>query len=236
VGSSRAALSSLQLVRPLVRVSRAARRSEETSFRWVQGFPCAEPSAGGAPRSGCCPSRVWIHPVWRSHSSSRQRETPGASRRDRYTHLSPAVPVTSLSRAAQRSEWRSLRLFKDGVHIHRLAVAFLRWCEGEPARSDRLAARSPQVVAPQACGFDRLAAPNRLSSGRALAGESNVTQRVLVVRHGRCRHLPSSLSRGRLHPTPHGLASNDSLELSGRPAALPRPELRPGRPATQLKR
>jgi hypothetical protein len=32
------------------------------------------------------------------------------------------------------------------------------------------------------------------------------------------------------------LVSNDSLESTGRPAALPRPELRPGRPATQLKR
>ena len=32
------------------------------------------------------------------------------------------------------------------------------------------------------------------------------------------------------------LVSNDSLESPGRPAALPRPELRPGRPATQLKR
>jgi hypothetical protein len=31
-------------------------------------------------------------------------------------------------------------------------------------------------------------------------------------------------------------APNGSLEPTGRPAALPRPELRPGRPAAQLKR
>jgi hypothetical protein len=30
--------------------------------------------------------------------------------------------------------------------------------------------------------------------------------------------------------------ANDSLEQTGRPTALPRPELRPGRPAAQLKR
>jgi hypothetical protein len=30
--------------------------------------------------------------------------------------------------------------------------------------------------------------------------------------------------------------ANGSLEPTGRPAALPRPELRPGRPAAQFKR
>jgi hypothetical protein len=174
---------------------------------------------------------------WRSRSSSRQRETP----RGQSTVTSVLIPrrqVPSPSLVVRRTAPNGARsgCCRDGARVHRLAVAFLRWCEGEPTRSDRLAARFPQVVAPQACGFDRLAAPNRLSSGRALAGESNVTQRVLVVRHGRCRHFSSSLSRRRLHPAPHGLASNDSLELSGRPTAPPRPELRPGRPATQLKR
>jgi hypothetical protein len=35
----------------------------------------------------------------------------------------------------------------------------------------------------------------------------------------------------------HGVPqSNDSLEPTGRPTALPRPELRPGRPAAQFRR
>jgi hypothetical protein len=149
---------------------------------------------------------------------SAEKDPAGPVHRDRHTDFALRGPFT-VAESCGTALRTALPQVAPGkaCGVHRLAVAFLRLCKGEPARSDRLAAPLPQVVAPQACGFERLAAPGQLSSGRDLAGDSIVTQRVFVVRHGRSRHRTSNLGRGRLHSTPHRLASNESLKLARRP-------------------
>jgi hypothetical protein len=162
-------------------------------------------------RCGFC--RLAVAPEFTS-----ERDHPGPVHRDRHTDLAPAVAVTIVEScgAALREELPQV-VRGRACEFTGWRWPFLRFLGGKTARSDRLAARLPQRVAPRACEFSRLAAPYKLSSGRDLAGEPIVTQRVLVVRHGRCRHRTGSLGRGQLHSTPHGLASNDSLKLSRRP-------------------
>jgi hypothetical protein len=69
------------------------------------------------------------------------------------------------------SEARRVQLSSTaGLTAQRSERSSLRSCGSREAlRSDRLAARCPQVVAPRAGALHRLAAPGGLSSGRALA-------------------------------------------------------------------
>jgi hypothetical protein len=86
----------------------------------------------------------------------------------------------------------------------------------KPALSHRLAARGPQVVARQACGFHRLAAP-RLALVRASScGKAPRDPTCSVVGHRGYRRRSSAGAGALLNPSALlGLASNDSLQLTG---------------------
>jgi hypothetical protein len=105
----------------------------------------------------------------------------------------------------------------------------------EGLRSDRLAVRSPQVVAPRAGALHRLAAPGGLSSGRALADSPHAPHRWAGTR----RSAPDGYSAPTVTsagiPNTHGPASNDSLEQTGRPAGVRRSRSCLGRPAAQAQ-
>jgi hypothetical protein len=112
----------------------------------------------------------------------------------------------------------------------------LRSCGSREAlRSDRLAARFPQVVAPRAGALHRLAAPGSLSSGRALANSPHAPHRWAGTR----RPAPDGYSAPTITsagiPNTHGPESNDSLEQTGRPTAVHRSGPCPGRPAAQAQ-
>jgi hypothetical protein len=140
----------------------------------------------------------------------------GSDHRDRHTHLTPAVPVTIAEScgAALRTELAQVAQ-ATACGFHRLAVAIPQVARGRACPEQPAGGTPPSGCGPSSMRVRETSAPDGLSSGTDLAGESIVTQRVLVVRRGRCRHHTGSLGRGRLHSTLHGLASNVSLYLSG---------------------
>jgi hypothetical protein len=140
-------------------------------------------------------------------------------------------------RHSASSEARRVQLSSTaGLTAQNSERSSLRSCGSrEGLRSGRLAARCTQVVNPRAGALHRLAAPGGLSSGRALANSPHAPHRWAGTR----RSAPDGYSAptftsGRI-PNRHGPASNDSLEQTGRPAVVLRPELRPGRPAAQAQ-
>ena len=93
-----------------------------------------------------------------------------------------------------------------------------------------------QVVKRKVAALNRLAAPVVSRQEQALADSYRTSHRWPVERRFRLAIAGHHWCPPTRDLYQSGPASNDSLELSGRPAAPPRPELRPGRPATQLKR
>ena len=121
------------------------------------------------------------------------------------------------------------------------SIALLRWAARlGPQRSSRrpnagVLARWPEQAL-------RAAGPRAPAHGLRGAGIGEAPRALSRRRSAASPAAPHAPSRWPaagprvlfpMAPRPRTLVSNDSLEQTGRPAALPRPELRPGRPAAQ---